>query len=258
MVGAAQESQARRVVRGVVLDPAGAPIGDAAVRLAGTAGPGAVANAVSNKAGAFRLETTAAGKYVLEIRARGWPSASVEVVLSGHARDIDVGNIRLQLPPCSWPGVICDGVDPPGTLSVCTITQDPWRYSQQSVTIWGKLRISDEQLWLVGENCKTPLKTPQGPVWASILWLVPPPSNSPDYPAFQAGMTDIIRRIRGRKGLTILATCAGRLETRRDIASAMSFDPHVKPQFAGFGIQGAAPAQLILVEIKDLIEGPSQ
>jgi len=231
------------------------------VRLAGPAGPGAVANAVSNKAGAFRLETTAAGKYVLEISARGWPPASVEVVLSGEARDIDVGNIRLQLPPCSWPGAICDDFGTSqklSALSVCTITQDPWRYSQQSVTVWGKLRISGDQLWLAGESCTTPLKTPQGTVWDSLLWLVPPASNAPDYPAFQARMTDIIERIRVRKGLTILATCVGRLETRRDIASAVSFGPEAKPQFAGFGIQGIAPAQLILGEIKDMIEGPSQ
>jgi hypothetical protein len=261
MVGAAQESQARWVVMGVVLDPAGAPIGDAAVRLVRPAGLGVAAHALSDKAGAFRLETTAAGKYVLEISARGWPPASVEVVLSGEARDIDVGNIRLQLPPCSWPGAICDDFGTSqklSALSVCTITQDPGRYSQQSVTVWGKLRISGDQLWLAGESCTTPLKTPQGTVWDSLLWLVPPASNAPDYPAFQARMTDIIERIRVRKGLTILATCVGRLETRRDIASAVSFGPEAKPQFAGFGIQGIAPAQLILGEIKDMIEGPSQ
>jgi hypothetical protein len=256
--GAAQELKAPRVVRGLVLDPAGAPITGAAVRLAGPAGPGVAANAVSDKAGAFRLETTAAGKCVLEIDARGWPSASVEVILSAQERDIDVGAIRLPLPPCSWPGVICDPVDPPGTLTVCTITQDPWRYSQQTVAVWGELRISDDQLWLAGENCTAPLKTPLGPAWESVLWLVPPASESPDYRAFQTRKAEISRRIRGRQKLTILATCLGRLETRRDIASAVSFGPEAKPQFAGFGIQGIAPAQLILGEIKDLFEGPSQ
>ena len=264
MVGAAQELQAGMVVRGVVLDPAGGPIWGAAARLAGPdsdVAPGVAAHALSDKAGAFRLETTAVGRFVLEISARGWPPASVEVVLSGEARDIDVGNIRLQLPPCSWPGAICDDFGTSqklSALSVCTITQDPGRYSQQSVTVWGKLRISGDQLWLAGESCTTPLKTPQGTVWDSLLWLVPPASNAPDYPAFQARMTDIIERIRVRKGLTILATCVGRLETRRDIASAVSFGPEAKPQFAGFGIQGIAPAQLILGEIKDMIEGPSQ
>ncbi len=258
MAGATQEPQARGVVRGVVLDPAGAPIAGAEVRLAGPTGPGAVANAVSNKAGAFRLETTAVGKFVLEINARGWFPASIEAVLSAQERDTDVGTIRLRGPDCSAPGVICDEVDSPGTLSVCTIIQGPWRYSQQSVTVWGKLRISDDQLWLAGENCTTPLKTPLGPVWESVLWLVPPASDSPGYPAFQTRKADIGRRIRGRNGLTILATCLGRLETRGDIASAVSFGPDGKPKFGGFGIQGIAPAQLILGEIKDLIEVPSQ
>ncbi|MGO9097348.1 MAG: carboxypeptidase-like regulatory domain-containing protein [Bryobacteraceae bacterium] len=261
MVGAAQESQARRVVRGVVLDPSGAPIAGAEVHLARPDShhePDVAANALSDRAGAFRLETTAVGKFVLEINARGWFPASIEAVLSAQERDTDVGTIRLRGPDCSAPGVICDEVDPPGTLSVCTIIQGPWRYHQQSVAVWGKLRILDGQLWLVGENCKAPLKTPLGPVWESILWLVPPASNSADYPSFQTAKADIIRRIRARQKLTILATCAGRLETRRDIASAVSFGPDGRPQFAGFGIQGIAPAQLILGEIGDLIEGPSQ
>jgi hypothetical protein len=98
------------------------------------------------------------------------------------------------------------------------------------------LRLTDGQLWLVGENCRAPLQPRQDPAYESALRLVPPPIDSPEAPAFQATRADVSERIRRHKGLVLQATCIGRLETSQD----------------------AGHPQLILGEIEDVLEGPSK
>jgi len=217
---------ARRIVRGVVIAAAGAPVAGAAVRLADSD-----VSVASDQAGAFRLTTTATGKRSLAVSADGWFPVSMEVNLSSESRDIDAGAIRLKGPDCSSPRVICDDlVEPRKAVLVCDVTQNPLRHQGASVVVRGRLRGSGDAMWLAGENCKA---------GASVLRLVLPATGSEDDEAFQRVRADIQRRTAGMKDPEIWLTCSGRFE-------------------AGSGSQGSAPARLLLGTARDLLVLPAR
>ena len=103
-------SDAPLTVRGKVQVGSGAPIAEAWVRLLPIEGGregNAVARASSTKAGAFQLQSSAAGRYHLLIEARGRLSVRICLELLANKREVDVGIIALD-PDCSSPYVQCD------------------------------------------------------------------------------------------------------------------------------------------------------
>ena len=71
-------------VSGVVKDIGGTPVGDATVKLAGAAG--AAREAVTDDAGAFRLDALPAGAYTVTVSAEGLENGSVTVTLAEGER----------------------------------------------------------------------------------------------------------------------------------------------------------------------------
>jgi hypothetical protein len=99
-----------RTVRGTVVDPAGAPVACAVVRLIHherEKKPATVATVDSDRTGAFRLATSTSGRHEVEITFRGMRTTIVGLEISANRKDIDVGTVRLKL-DCSDPGAICD------------------------------------------------------------------------------------------------------------------------------------------------------
>jgi Carboxypeptidase regulatory-like domain len=101
-------------VHGVVVDPNGAAIGGADLRLFKPIS-GETAFATAMESGEFRIVIATPGTYVLLARRRGFQNRRVTVVVPQAMEAINVGNIRLNVAGCDAPGVICDyfGGPPP-------------------------------------------------------------------------------------------------------------------------------------------------
>jgi hypothetical protein len=99
-----------RTITGVVIDPAGAPVSTATVRLVRLTPDGkftTIASLSSDRAGNFELQTTASGPHDLVVSAKGMRSANIKLSLTGKKREINLGTIKLEL-DCSSPDAHCD------------------------------------------------------------------------------------------------------------------------------------------------------
>jgi len=95
-------------IKGLVADTLAASIGGVEVRVLEPDSRQIVARAQTNKLGAFQVEVPRPGAYLVTVRVRAfrlgiWPN----VVVHDHEMT-NLGPIKLEIPGCDAPGVICD------------------------------------------------------------------------------------------------------------------------------------------------------
>ena len=98
------------LLKGTVVDPSGAPVSSALVRLVHVEGGqegSLVAKTTSTQSGTFRLQTSSVGAHHLVVEAKGLRTVTVSVELTPEKSEVDMGQIRLGV-DCSAEGAMCD------------------------------------------------------------------------------------------------------------------------------------------------------
>jgi hypothetical protein len=95
------------VIRGQVVDPAGAAIARASVRVLDEVSRNTVNSAVSDQDGRFSIDGLAAGSYVVVVSARGFQEKQVRVQQDQDGISV-LPAVRLDLLDCDAPEVNCD------------------------------------------------------------------------------------------------------------------------------------------------------
>lgn len=95
-------------IEGAVLDPTGASIRQATVRLLDASSHKPVAEAASEDSGAFTIGPVNAGEYTLTVRATGFGLRIRTGIVLQERETRSVGKIQLSLKGCDAPDVICD------------------------------------------------------------------------------------------------------------------------------------------------------
>ena len=111
-------------VSGTVVDPTGAVIPKASVRVFSSGSTTEIAETVSTELGRFDFAIPASGRIVLKVSMRGFQTRRVKIPASD--RPIELGNIKLIVGSCDSPWINCDdfgiGPPPPPTFSHGSLT----------------------------------------------------------------------------------------------------------------------------------------
>jgi hypothetical protein len=104
LLGSAPQDTAEHVsIKGVIVDPAGAPIEGATVKLVRS--NAVLESTTSQRSGNFILRTANFDHGELQVSARGFHTETVK--LTGTVGEVDVGKLRLKI-DCSSPDALCD------------------------------------------------------------------------------------------------------------------------------------------------------
>jgi Carboxypeptidase regulatory-like domain len=119
LISSSQVVASGQQIRGAIVDPNGASVAGASVRLLGLR-TGAAADVTADESGKFQIGIGIPDNYVLKAWRQGFRNRRVPVVVSTEAVTIDLGNIRLDVAGCDAPGIFCDwfGEAPPLNLVI--------------------------------------------------------------------------------------------------------------------------------------------
>lgn len=149
------------------------------------------------------------------------------------------------------------------SVSVCQVLAEPLKFDGRLIELTGVQEGTDEGAWLAGPECPGVLKT-LGYVWPSIIYL-----QMPDSPLCLHAV-DFKYDFRSQKRVDqkygalhrkfpdrcIVWKYTGLLETRADWSAATAVYPNGTRKLVGFGHVDAAPAQLLLKQIDDVVVIP--
>jgi hypothetical protein len=154
---------------------------------------------------------------------------------------------------------------PSGILTVCEVLSAPLKYDGHIVTIRGRLDGTNEDNWLIGDDCPGVFVTGDH-VWPSVVSLAMPtidahlrvhPVNFQfDWEAqrrFDAKHKTIRKSVPAN---CLAVTYSGMFETRTDWSTAKLVYPNGAWRYAGFGHLGDAPGHLLLKSEDDIAVVP--
>ena len=147
----------------------------------------------------------------------------------------------------------------PQVISVCEALTHPNLYDHKLVAIRGLQTASMEGSWLKGENCDKAFVT-NGYIWPSGIWLEMSESAraatgilGPELESsLKRGNKELKRRGFNNDRDRLMITHIGLFEAYDD--SAQEYHPDSQSTRAnGFGHLNAAPAQIIVSDVKDAV-----
>jgi hypothetical protein len=155
------------------------------------------------------------------------------------------------------------GPIPKVTLSVCDLLQAPSKYNRKLIAVRGEYFEGGHGTYLRGE-CKVPLVT-KGFRWPSMIYVSPSREETENHGMnYQHAVNAevqiaIVRareaRLRGADPLTakMTLTYVGLFETRDGFDREIGKVPDGKPRENGFGPGAAAPGQLFVDTVRDIV-----
>jgi hypothetical protein len=122
-------AQERTGIRGSVVDVEGSSIERASLKLLGAESNVLIAQATSDRAGAFEVGPLKPGSYTLTARASGFRLRIWKSLMVREGEILDLGKLQLAIAGCDAPGVLCD------TLGISAEPVFPGLIRQSELTV---------------------------------------------------------------------------------------------------------------------------
>jgi hypothetical protein len=158
---------------------------------------------------------------------------------------------RFSVAVFLWGAPFLRAASPPVTpATVCEILANPDQYSGKAVAILGRYSFRSNGRWVSEDGCEHKLTTGEY-TWPNVVWLAVDSKSAPEVPLVleidgiaanqklkRIQQHTILREFRfGSSDYDRWAVVYGRVEVRPQLSDT-------KPN--GFGLQNAAPAQLLI------------